>query len=135
MVESWAEKTEAILAVEKEWPARSFRIRYEDFVCNAESELGRLCEFLNLPWTPEILSKVFMVSHYSGGGDYKIRSEQAIHQRSIGTGKNLPLQAIPPGTLHRINQLLDILQYPIIQAGDAMEGGRNSGMNAVSVPG
>ena len=128
MVESWAEKTEAILAVEKEWPARSFRIRYEDFVCNAESELGRLCEFLNLPWTPEILSKAFMVSHYAGGGDYKIFSEQAIHQRSVGAGKNLPVQAIPPGTIHRINQLLELLRYPVIeQPNPAVNGGHSIG--------
>ena len=36
-------------------PSRYTEVRYEDLVTNTESEVKRLCEFLDLPWEPEML--------------------------------------------------------------------------------
>jgi hypothetical protein len=51
----WKHYNEAVLVVARQIPERFLRVRYEDLVESPESELRRICGFLGVTFTPELL--------------------------------------------------------------------------------
>jgi protein-tyrosine sulfotransferase len=115
MVENWADKTERIVDFERDHSGSCVRLRYEDLVAGPTAQMSRIFDFLGIGWSYDILEAALAKPHYEGGGDQKIKSEREIHQRSIGTGKRIPLAMLPPFLINRVNSLLLLLRYPAIE--------------------
>jgi hypothetical protein len=119
MIQSWADKNTQLALFEAEHPKKTHRLRYEDLVRDPERELTRVCRFLELPWDAGMIMNALSIPHSQGGGDRKILNETAIHQRSLGTGKTLPmrwLNSVPAPLIGRANNLLKHLGYEPIRA-------------------
>jgi hypothetical protein len=114
MAESWADKTEKLLAFESENGDQCLRVRYEELVSEPGREMARVFDFLGQSWDPSILETALRMPHDEGGGDTRIRIETRIHKRSVGAGRDLPTWMVPPAILGRINQLSTLLQYALI---------------------
>jgi protein-tyrosine sulfotransferase len=114
LVEYWCDRTEGMLDFERRLGARVTRLRYEDLVTRPDEEMQKVMAFIELPWHPWILERAFAIPHPSGGdinGDIKIASERAIHTRSIGLGRLLPVNMLPSSLVRRANESLDVLGY------------------------
>lgn len=112
MVENWVDKTRKLLAFEREHPARSFRVKYEELVLNPPQTLRPMFAFLDLEWNDDLLGAVFTTQHDAGSGDRKILFSKKIEQDSVGRGATLPREDIPPDLLDEMNRLLVELEYP-----------------------
>jgi protein-tyrosine sulfotransferase len=114
LLESWVEKTQALLDFEKRNP-RTCRILYEALVMDPVGALDPVFKSLGLDWDPSLLDKVFMVPHDPGGGDYKIQSTARIEKDRVGQGASLDpalLARIPGDLLKRQKALHLELGYP-----------------------
>lgn len=116
MVESWVEKTEQLLAFERNHPDQVFRLTYEDLVQIPEETLSAAFDFLQLPWDKRLLQNVFSQPHDQGSGDLKVQFSSTIHTDSIGTGIKIPVSSIPNHLIERINYLHQILGFPGIDS-------------------
>lgn len=114
MLESWADKTETLLAFEANHEF-CFRVHYEALVNDPSGTLSGICAFLGLSWDDNILERAFTQPHDAGGGDYKIKSMCRIDSSSIGRGSQIDaavLSRIPPGLGERYCAIHLRLGYP-----------------------
>lgn len=57
-------------------PDRVYRLRYEDFCTAPKLELGRLCKFLSLNYSSDMLSRPAGNMHHIGGSPSKLQDDQ-----------------------------------------------------------
>ncbi len=95
LAEEWNEYVALYLSIEKLFPKRVSLIRYEDVLINAETELKRLCDFIGVPYSKDLLK----------GEGFKIPSYTS-SQHSL-VGKTLDTQRIDKWKLELSDQ--DIL--------------------------
>lgn len=106
----WVEVTEALLDCERELPAQSFRIRYEDVVARPAETLESLFAFLGREWNAELLDAIFKTRHDPGAGDVTIQFSGRIRRDSVGGGRRLPF-ALRGELAGKVARLLAELGY------------------------
>ena len=116
MVDSWIEKTSALLEFELAHPAQCFRIKYETLVAEPSQTLAAMFAALELDWDESLLNEVFSTHHDQGSGDRKVLFTKKIQTDSIGRGSTISRSFIPDSLLENMNRLLARLDYP--QVGD-----------------
>lgn len=116
MVESWADKTSALLRFEFRNPELCRRVRYEDLVRTPESELRPIFELFGCSWEPEVLTRAFAERHDHGGGDMRIRQTASIETSRIGRGRHVPVERISAGLRRRVDSLSRKLGYPELES-------------------
>ncbi|HEX8559859.1 MAG TPA: sulfotransferase [Pyrinomonadaceae bacterium] len=112
MVESWVEKTAALLDFELAHAPQCFRLKYESLVLRPSETLRAMFAALGLGWDEGLLGAVFSTKHDEGSGDRKILFTKRINTDSIGRGSTLAREDIPAALLERMNELLARLDYP-----------------------
>jgi Sulfotransferase family len=110
----WLEKTMAVARFETAHPDKCFRMYYESLVQFPEATLRGLCDFLDLPWDPRILTPSFSLPEDLGPGDHKLPHTSEIERSHIGEGSRVPIHYLPPNLLAAVNQQLARLGYPTI---------------------
>jgi hypothetical protein len=97
------------------------RVTYEVLVNDPTKALADICRFLGVGHEPGVLAGALeRVSAFAGPGDYKLPFTRAIHSRSIGRGKRVPVALIPPPLVERLNELLAVFGYrPLTSAWNA----------------
>jgi protein-tyrosine sulfotransferase len=111
LVESWCERTEALLAFEREHASRCFRIRYEDLVADPDAISAAMLSFLNLEPSPDIVRHTFSLAHDNGPGDWKIQFTSRVHSSMVGKGTTLIRHNISPTLRERMSRIMDQLGY------------------------
>lgn len=131
MVDTWLEATENLLRFEGAHRARCLRITYESLVADPAAALQRMFGFLDLPFAPELLERVFSVKHDAGPGDIKIQFTSSILPGRIGKGKQVPKQNLSGERLAKVNALHQELGYPIVdlESGPALQHVLNAPSN------
>lgn len=107
----WVDSTRKLLAFEEAQRGGAHRVTYEDLVFRPESTLEGLFTFLELPFPPDLLSRVFTSPHDEGSGDSKIRFTKQIESRSVGKGSSVPVSLLSASVLEEANRLLAALGY------------------------
>lgn len=108
----WLDHVTRALAWERHHPDACFRVRYEDLVTNPGPTMEKLQTFLGVSADSSVLTAAFDGAARRGPGDYKIEHTEAIHTRSVGHGKRVPITMLPAPLLTAINEKLEALQYP-----------------------
>jgi hypothetical protein len=132
----WTVHTRSIATFEQAHPEACLRVRYEDFVTEPETQVGRIFGFLGEPEAPGIVTQCFTAERHLGPGDYKILATQDIHQHSIGRGRRVPPQLISPPTRQQMNDLLADLGYALVDQNWRANGGTGTAvLSAFAGPG
>jgi hypothetical protein len=113
-LDSWHEKTTAMMAFQRANPDRCFPIRYEDLVRNPAEVLRPLFAFLDLEWDERMLDAVFTTRHDLGPGDPNVAYSKKIHADSLGLGSSTPRRYLPDKMVERLNPVLEELGYETI---------------------
>jgi hypothetical protein len=118
--EYWNVQVCAELEFERSNPGKCLRVRYEDLVVRPEAILREVLTFCNLEY-PDEYSEVINFGGTdrfddSGPGDYKVRFSQRIETSSVGRGRRVPVELIPPPLLEGINTNLSELGYPQVDS-------------------
>lgn len=93
----WADHTAGILAVEKRYPEKCHRVRYEDLVEDPDAVTQKIFGFLGLPPVPGIADQCFSADHERfGAGDFKIWNTSRITGDSVGRGWSIPANLMAP---------------------------------------
>lgn len=108
----WLDHVDAALAWEEQHPEACIRVRYEDLVANPEQTMLNVQAFLGVHHEPEVLQQAFEREPPRGPGDYKVEHTAAVHKDSIGRGKRIPVDMLPPALLSSLNEKLTALGYP-----------------------
>lgn len=110
-------------------PETCIQIRYEDLVARPEATLAVVFGFLGVASDMSVLTRAFRdFSSQGGPGDYKLDFTREITDDSVGRGKRVPIDLIPPPLLDRVNVLLERGGYPLLSATwnqEPAEGGRD----------
>lgn len=112
MVDSWIEKTTALLEFELAHAEQCFRIKYETLVTGPSQTLSAMFAALGLEWDERLLKEVFSTQHDQGSGDRKVLFTKKITADSIGRGSTISRSFIPDDLLENMNRLLARLDYP-----------------------
>lgn len=112
----WIEQTGYIYDFEHRNKSSCFNIKYEELVCNTESTLRALFEFLGVESSNYYLNLAFNKHHDQGEGDSNVRFEKTIHANSIGKGFLIPLEFIDSDVKNKANALLSTLEYSPIES-------------------
>ncbi len=110
--DSWADRTAALLAFERENPERCFHLKYESLVTEPAAVLRAMFEFIGVGWDESLLDAVFETKHDPGPGDINIVYSNKISAKSIGRGSGISRALIPDEVLGRVNAVLAELEYP-----------------------
>lgn len=115
LVDSWVDKTSKLLAFERQYPSKCFRVKYESLVANPAEVLEALFSFLEIGWDSSLLESVFTQPHdHPRKGDTKLWFTNSIHTRSVGVSSNLSIRRIDSSLLEKMNGLLIELGYPTV---------------------
>jgi hypothetical protein len=118
----WLAHVTAALSWEEEHPDRCHRVRYEDLVLQPEETASGILRFLGVEQDLSMLQRAFERAPANGPGDYKVAFTSGVHAASIGRGKRVPVNMLPPQLLEAINEKLELLGYPALtQAWNAEE--------------
>jgi len=115
LLDYWLDKTQKIMAFEKNNLNRAYRVRYEDLVQDPEQTITGLLDFLEVEHSPEMLTKAFEGKREDQAGDYKFRSTNKVHTDSLGKQK-IPPEQIKGGRSRKINRFHKKLGYEEISA-------------------
>jgi hypothetical protein len=110
----WADRADLGLSFERQHPANCLPITYEALATSPHATMSKICAFLGLSWSEEMLApgRVFDMEPTIGPEDYKIGLATDIYSSSVGRGAALPLEnLIPPALLERIACLESALGY------------------------
>jgi hypothetical protein len=111
----WADATRIGLAVEKRFPGRCHRVRYEDLVSDPENTAAKLFKFLDVAAAPGISGTCFSAERERfGPADYKIWFTSEITAGSVGRGWSIPAEMIPPPFLAQVNEMVRELGYLMV---------------------
>jgi hypothetical protein len=113
----WLDNAMAIAAVERRYPDRCYRVRYEDLVENPDAVMLEAYEFIGVRPAPGVAQACFSRDReLFGPADHKIWATSTIHGDSVGSGESVPAERIPPPIAAPINDLMDRLGY--VRIGD-----------------
>lgn len=110
-LDSWCGVVERLLGFEHSYPARAYRVRYEDVVREPEQQLLHISEFLNIAYVPNLSTTAFERRHSRGPADPKIRGANTVEAGRGGKGRDLDLSALPQHLAQRTSSLLQALGY------------------------
>lgn len=116
LVEHWIACVRAALRWEAAHQSRCHRIRYEDMVAEPTTTFAAVFSFLGADDTFAVDRLLRSVPNHETLGDPKIAYTSAIHTSSVGRGRTIPLELVPPLALAEANELLAILGYPRVTA-------------------
>lgn len=108
----WLDHVNLALAWEKQHPESCIRLRYEDLVSSPDETMAQVQHFLGVREDLSVLTSAFDREAPRGPGDYKVEHTRAVHAQSVGHGKRVPIDMIPPALLGPINESLTNLGYP-----------------------
>lgn len=118
----WLDHVSRALAWEKEHPAICYRIRYEDLVLEPAETVVGMQRFLGVEEDLSVLVRAFRRDSARGPGDYKVEHTESVHTASIGHGKRVPVDMLPPPLLKALNEQLEALGYePVDRGWNAVE--------------
>jgi protein-tyrosine sulfotransferase len=114
----WVEKVRAISSLERKYPDRCHRIRYEDLAADPEPVIQSTFDFLGVRRVPGISRACFGIEHASNGlGDHKIWFTDRIGTASVGRGGRIPVGKLPEDLREDIGQALSELGYEPLGGG------------------
>jgi hypothetical protein len=118
LVNYWLAHVDAALRWEEAHPACCQRILYEDLVRSPQRVLDAAFAFLGVTGTDAVLKDAFVRAQSAKGpGDYKVTFTSAVDPRSLGRGKRVPVEMIPPPLLAAANEKLEALGYERLDRG------------------
>jgi hypothetical protein len=117
----WLDRTSSALEFEKQWPTRTYRLRYEDLVGRPHAALANLARFLSVEVTGAFAEpeQALSSAHTPGPADHKIRHMSEITAKSVGQGWRIPRNLLPAGLKDRLSELATELGYFTTQFGEA----------------
>ena len=111
----WEMQVSLALRWLKEMPSDCHLLRYEALVTEPDAVLGRLFEFLDVSKEVNVREGAFRrLSGKDGPGDYKVLYTDSVRAGSVGRGKRVPVDRIPPPLMQRVNELLGQVGYPAV---------------------
>lgn len=110
----WLDHVAEQLEWEKQFPDSCMRVRYEDLVAESAQVLTDLQRFLGVRTDLAVVDRAFRTDLAPGPGDYKIEYTDNIHAASVGHGKRVPMDLLPPLLLESVNSSLITLGYPML---------------------
>jgi len=111
----WLSHSQKVMAFEKAHPQRCFRVRYEDLVTVPEETAAGILEFLGVAQVPGITRDCFQIRHEGNNpGDKKIWFTSKVTTESLGRGVRVPASWMPSRMRDDINQVLEKLEYRLI---------------------
>lgn len=113
----WLDHVGRALSWEKERPELSHRVRYEDLVTAPEDTITGIQRFLKVDEDLSVLASAFDREPARGPGDYKVSHTTAVHTKSLGHGKRVPVTMLPPPLLRALNEKLEALGYEPLDRG------------------
>jgi protein-tyrosine sulfotransferase len=113
-IDNWIDETNKLLTFEQENIENCIRVRYEDIVSDPIRTLKPVFEFIGVSFEPKLLDSIFTVQHDPWPGDVKVTFTKEIHDRSIGKGASISILHIADELLHKMNDLLARLDYPLV---------------------
>lgn len=113
-LDSWLEKTVAMLEFERSHPGRCFALKYEQLAHDPAATLAPLFSFLGLEWDERLLDAVFNTRHDPGPGDPNVAYSRSIHADSVGLGSSIPRRYLADDMVERINPVLAELGYETV---------------------
>jgi hypothetical protein len=125
----WLDHVTGALEWEKQHPERCIRVRYEDLVQDPEQMVPEIQRFLGVREDLSVLQSAFDREPLRGPGDYKVEHTTAVHAASVGHGKRVPVDMLPPPLLSAVNEKLEALGYP------ALDRSWNTAERAIDVAG
>lgn len=132
--EYWNDRTQILLNIERRFPERSFRVRYEDLARSPQEVLPPLLAFLGVAPQPDLHERVFSTPHDVGLGDPNIHFTRQIHRSKIGTGAGLSLDDVSPEHRELQEKLLQELGYPRVPEPEEQAGAaRNDEVAALPI--
>lgn len=112
LVNYWTSHVHGALTWQQEHPELCHRVRYEDLVTDPVSVVGGIFSFLGVDHDPAVLERAFLrAPSAKGPGDYKVTFTSAVAPASIGRGKSVPVEMLPPPLLEAANDKLKALGY------------------------
>lgn len=124
----WLSHVEGALQWQQAHPELCHRVRYEDLVTSPDSTVAEIFAFLGVDQDPTVLERVFArPSAARGPGDYKVVFTSSVKPTSIGHGKHVPVDMLPPPLLEAANEKLEALGYAPLDRGWNAEPPRTSG--------
>jgi Sulfotransferase family len=112
----WLDHVTQALEWEKEHQDLCMRVRYEDLVTDPAGSVTEVQHFLRVTTDLTVLNSAFERDVLFGPGDYKVEHTTAVHARSVGRGKRIPISMFPPRLLEAVNEKLVELNYPALDA-------------------
>jgi hypothetical protein len=108
----WLKHVTKALAWESQHPERCARVLYEELVGDPTATTARIMAFLGVDDREDVLTPAFEATRLATGpGDHKVRFTSGVHARSVGRGKRVPVELLPPPLLEGINARLVELGY------------------------
>lgn len=86
----WVDLTEKLLDFQARHAGRAVLLRYENLVRDPEAELGRMFEFLQESWSPEMLASALGSFDNIGLGDWKTYERKTITDQSVDKWRRIP---------------------------------------------
>jgi protein-tyrosine sulfotransferase len=115
LVQHWNVHVEPTLEWHSAHPDLCYRVRYEDLVAEPAETLGGLCAFLNVDYDGDLVSRALATPKTSNTpGDHKVLFTRRLHDDSVGSGRRVPIELIPPPLLEEVNVKLGLLGYSAI---------------------
>jgi hypothetical protein len=109
----WLSYVEPALAWEARHPDLCLRVRYEDLVAEPDVVIAEAVRFLGGSPYQALVTRAFASAQAeSGAGDHKLKFTRAVSDASVGRGKRVPVNLIPPAMLDVLNHTLSALGYP-----------------------
>lgn len=123
----WLSHAQRALAWEAAYPDECLRVRYEDLVLTPDETLRSVFDFLGVQADDAVLERAFARAQRSGPSDHKIGHTSGVHTDSLGRGKRVPVEMIPPPLLREVNRTLVRLGYEAVgEAWNTQAGGTGS---------
>lgn len=110
----WLDHVTTALEWEKTHPETCMRVRYEDLVTDEARVVAELQRFLGVRPDLGVVRRALDRGPMRGPGDYKIEHTTTIHAASIGHGKRVPVDMLPPPLLSAVSEKLLQLDYPAL---------------------
>jgi protein-tyrosine sulfotransferase len=133
LVDYWLNHVATALSWEAQHAQLCHRVRYEDLVTSPNDVLSEAFDFLGVdPHFPAVESAFERMRTVGGPGDrgpgdHKVPFTSGVLTTSIGRGKQVPVEMIPPAQLEAVNAQLDALGYePLTGAWNATPGRRST---------
>jgi len=108
----WLVHVQQALQWEETHKAKCHRIHYEDLVTAPDAVLADMFTFLGVSVDLSVLDGAFTADRTAAGpGDHKVMFTSRIQADSVGRGKTVPVDLIPPNLLEAVNSKLAALGY------------------------